>query len=163
MIDEVRWERLHPGVRKVWLFSTVVSYLIFLLPATLPVFFLTRSWMWAGVACAGVVGLAILSVSLIQRQYELWSYALRADDLLVRKGIFWRSILSIPRLRIQHVDVHSGPIDRSLGLVQLSVYTAGAPAAVATIPGLAPHEAESLRTALLATATQAATQPPPHV
>ena len=47
------------------------------------------------------------------------------------------------------MDVSSGPIDRALGLVEVSLHVAGSAGPVLTIPGLAPAEAESLREALL--------------
>jgi membrane protein YdbS with pleckstrin-like domain len=50
------------------------------------------------------------------------------------------------------VDVTSGPIDRALGLVHVSLHVAGSAGAVLTIPGLAPAEAETLREALLESA-----------
>ena len=56
-----------------------------------------------------------------------------------------------PRLRIQHVDIESGPIDRAFGMVKLTLYTAGTNAAVGTIPGLLPQDAEALRETLLQT------------
>ena len=68
---------------------------------------------------------------------------------MARYGVVWQVSRSIPRVRVQHVDVRSGPIDRALGLVEVSLHVAGSAGSVLTIPGLAPAEAETLREALL--------------
>jgi hypothetical protein len=53
---------------------------------------------------------------------------------------------------VQHVDVTSGPIDRALGLVHVSLHVAGSAGPVLAIPGLSPADAETLREALLESA-----------
>lgn len=83
--------------------------------------------------------------------FERWSFLLREHDLVARFGVFFRVRRCVPRLRVQHVDINSGPILRAFGLVELSVYTAGTITAVITIPGLRPERAAELRDALLKT------------
>ncbi len=83
------------------------------------------------------------------RRFEAFRYALSPTDLGVRHGVLWKLARTVPRVRIQHVDIHSGPLDRALGLAQVSIYTAGSAGAVETIPGLDPKSAEALRDALL--------------
>ncbi|GAB2471729.1 PH domain-containing protein [Xylanimonas ulmi] len=87
--------------------------------------------------------------ALIPRQVRAIGYAERDDDLLVRKGILFRSLVVVPYGRMQYVDVSAGPLDRKLGIAQVQLHTAAA-ATDATIPGLAPHEAERLRDRLSA-------------
>jgi len=148
-----RWRSLHPGIRTAWRISSVIATPIVAVAAAglaraldeavaLPLpwwtagpfvapLFLAWSWWFAG------------------RRFAAWRFALSADDLSVEHGVFWRLARTVPRVRIQHVDLHSGPLDRALGLAQVSVYTAGSEGAVETIPGLAPDAAEALRDALL--------------
>jgi membrane protein YdbS with pleckstrin-like domain len=57
----------------------------------------------------------------------------------------WRSRSLIPRVRVQHVDTRTSPLQRWQGLSSLVVYTAGTRGADAEIPGLATEEAERLR------------------
>jgi hypothetical protein len=56
-------------------------------------------------------------------------------------------------MRIQHVDIDIGPVDRAFGLASLSLFTAGTVSAVGRIPGLPPDAAETLRETLLAQET----------
>ena len=148
-----RWCSLHSRIRTVWRITSLIATPIVAIATTglaralqeavnLPVpwwavglvvapLYLTWSWWFAG------------------RRFAAWRYALSADDLSVEHGVFWRLARTVPRVRIQHVDVHSGPLDRAYGLVQVSIYTAGSEGAVETLPGLALESADALRDALL--------------
>jgi hypothetical protein len=95
------------------------------------------------------VAVLILGLWHARLLYRSWRWALRPDDVVARYGVVWRVIRSIPRVRVQHVDVRSGPVDRALGLVEVSLHVAGSAGPVLTIPGLAPAEGEALRAALL--------------
>ena len=98
---------------------------------------------------------ATLTFTLLQTlwlpylHFQVLGYALREDDLLVRRGVLFRTIYAIPLGRIQHVDTHRGPVERIFGLATISVYTASGGGADATIPGLTEQNAALLRDALL--------------
>jgi membrane protein YdbS with pleckstrin-like domain len=116
------------------------------------VWLVTREWP-AGLGAAGLALLALVTLLSVvfytQLRYDAWRYAIREHDVLVCYGVWWRTQRCIPRLRIQHVDIDSGPIDRALGLARLSLFTAGTISSVASLPGLTPREAEELRQELL--------------
>ncbi|MDQ0812007.1 membrane protein YdbS with pleckstrin-like domain [Streptomyces sp. B3I7] len=81
---------------------------------------------------------------LLGRNWRSWRYAERADDLLISRGVLWREETVVPYGRMQLVEVTSGPVERRFGLATVQLHTAAA-ATDATIPGLAPAEAERLR------------------
>jgi len=81
---------------------------------------------------------------IVGRQVPAIGYAERSDDLLVRRGIMWRSIVVVPYGRMQYVDVQAGPIDRMFGIARVQLHTASA-ATDAAISGLPPGEAARLR------------------
>jgi uncharacterized protein len=81
---------------------------------------------------------------LIGRQVRATGYAERAEDLLVRKGIMFRSIVVVPYGRMQFVDVQAGPLARRLGYSSVQLHTAS-PGTDASIDGLAQGEASRLR------------------
>ncbi|GAB3677701.1 PH domain-containing protein [Angustibacter aerolatus] len=81
---------------------------------------------------------------VIGRQVGATGYAERDDDLLVRKGILFRSIVVVPYGRMQFVDVEAGPLARRLGYATVQLHTAS-PGTDASIPGLSPDEAARLR------------------
>lgn len=99
-----------------------------------------------GVA-AGMVVILGCALSLLwpPLRYRYWHWDVRPDRVLIQKGVVWRSRSVIPRVRVQHVDTRSSPLQRWFGLSSLIIYTAGTRGADAEIPGLAAEEAEALR------------------
>lgn len=90
------------------------------------------------------VGLLVWAWWVIGRQVEAMGYAERDDDLLVRKGVMFRSIVVVPYGRMQFVDVQAGPLARKLGFSSVQLHTAS-PGTDASIDGLGPEEAARLR------------------
>ncbi|MCB1567536.1 MAG: PH domain-containing protein [Xanthomonadales bacterium] len=78
-------------------------------------------------------------------------FALTEHGLRIQRGVWWRSDSLIPRSRLQHIDVHRGPLDRRLGLAGLWVYTAGTELGRMGLNGLPAARAEALRDALVQT------------
>jgi len=99
-------------------------------------------WFWI---LAGVLAFFLLwSILLVPRQVRAIGYAERDDDLLIRKGVMFRSMVVVPYGRMQYVDVEAGPLDRRLGLAKVQLHTASV-GTDAQIPGLPPDEAARLR------------------
>lgn len=149
--------RLHPKIRSVWRFGATMSGLIMsaiFLVISVP-FAIKGSWpvlpVAAGAMLIGFLLFGGISLFLIDKQFEHWRYQLREYDLMIQKGLIWRSERYIARDRIQHIDINTGPLDRRFGLAQVVVYVAGVTGSVGLIPGLTPQEAEWLKEQLLAT------------
>ncbi|MFC3123353.1 PH domain-containing protein [Agaribacter flavus] len=73
------------------------------------------------------------------------AYALREHDLHFQTGLFFRKHLSQPILRIQHIEIKRGPIERKADLATLQVFSAGGASHTFYIPGLAYETAVKLR------------------
>lgn len=110
-------------------------------------------WPWVVVMllawAAVVTGLVWLTFVWPRLRFHAWSY--RVDDHVVelRNGVIFRKSVSIPVSRLQHVDLHRGPLERRGGLSSLELHTAGTQNASHTIPGLAVETAEQLRDRLI--------------
>ncbi|OJV60059.1 MAG: hypothetical protein BGO38_00415 [Cellulomonas sp. 73-145] len=108
--------------------------------------------VWAvltGAAAVWTAPAAVLAVGvwlgwLVPRQVRAVGYAERADDLLIRRGIMFKTLVVVPYGRMQYVDVNAGPVDRSFGIAAVQLHTA-APNTDASIHGLRPEEAARLR------------------
>lgn len=100
------------------------------------------TWLWAIPAAFALLGLWV--AWLIPRQVRAVGYAERADDLLIRKGIMFRSMVVVPYGRMQYVDVQAGPLGRAFGIASVQLHTAS-PGTDAVIDGLPPEEATRLR------------------
>ncbi|PIE21977.1 MAG: hypothetical protein CSA62_14625 [Planctomycetota bacterium] len=133
------------GLMSAALLVTVLAFTDFQLLAPLP------EYPFEAGAATWVLGSLLLLRALIWPllSYRAWRFGLRPHDVWLRHGVLWRTRRSVPRVRIQHVDVESGPLERLFGLATLVVYTAGTGDADARIPGLKIGSAEWLREELL--------------
>lgn len=78
-----------------------------------------------------------------------YRFALLDDGVMLQSGVFWRSEVFVPRVRIQHTDVSQGPLARRLDLATLVLHTAGVKLVNLEIVGLRPERARQLRDELL--------------
>ncbi|MFD7295686.1 PH domain-containing protein [Streptomyces sp. NPDC059897] len=119
---------------------------LWLVPLTAALAVLLVVFAGPGWAAFAVLPLVVLVWGwvMLGRNWRSWRYAERADDLLISRGVLWHEETIVPYGRMQLVEVTSGPLERKFGLSSLQLHTAAA-ATDATIPGLAPAEAERLR------------------
>ena len=96
---------------------------------------LTLAALWA----AGAAALGWLAYRWPAIAYEHESYRVDDSGIEIRRGVFWRDVINVPRSRIQHTDVAQGPLERRYGLGTLVVYTAGSDHARVSLGGL-PHD-----------------------
>jgi membrane protein YdbS with pleckstrin-like domain len=99
-------------------------------------------WLWIGVAV--LAAFVVWTIWLVPRQVRALGYAERADDLLLRRGILFRSMVVVPYGRMQYVDVSAGPLARKMGIASVQLHTAS-PGTDASIDGLPTAEAARLR------------------
>jgi membrane protein YdbS with pleckstrin-like domain len=102
---------------------------------------------WVGVVAAALA-LAFGSW-LIRRQVPAITWAEGAEELVVRRGRMFRTMVSVPYGRLQFVDVQSGPLERRFDMATVELHTAS-PQSGGQIPGLPTAEAEALRERLAA-------------
>jgi membrane protein YdbS with pleckstrin-like domain len=91
-----------------------------------------------------------LIVRVPLRRYQARGFQLGEDRLRVVRGLVFRSDTVVPFGRVQHIDVHQGPIERGYGLATLVLHTAGNHNASVTLPGLGHDDAMAMREAIRA-------------
>jgi uncharacterized protein len=79
------------------------------------------------------------------RRYRARGYDMGADRLRVVRGLIFHSDTVVPFGRVQHIDVHQGPIERGYGLATLVLHTAGNHNASVSLPGLGHADALAMR------------------
>lgn len=135
-----------------WIVAVVLSFGILV---GLVVLWFTAAWPWplkgaaAGVGLALSFGLALLAVKWPPIEYRHVRYRLDDVGLEIRKGVVWRSVITVPRSRVQHTDVNQGPIQRRFGLATLVVHTAGTESASVELGGLSRATALAIRDELI--------------
>jgi len=151
----IDWLRVSPKYVTVRVAGWALGNLIVVAMLSIPlVLVLTGVWAWPPVWLAAALPaiallLALWRLVLIPRQVRSIGYAERADDLLIRRGIFFQRTLVVPYGRMQYVDIAVGPVERPLGLCTLKLHTASA-GTNAEIPGLPASEGARLREQLSA-------------
>jgi membrane protein YdbS with pleckstrin-like domain len=83
------------------------------------------------------------------RAYQFTFYRVDDQGIEIRKGVYWRVVINVPRSRVQHIDVSQGPLERRYGLGTLVIYTAGTEHAKVELEGLEHGRALSVREHLL--------------
>ena len=142
-------------VIQLWRISGLLGCAIIALPALVALLFVCHSLLgsailafvpWSGVLLFG----CLWSLWYPARAYRAWGYRVEERVLEIRSGVWFRVVRFLPLSRLQHVDLHRGPLERAHGLASLTLHTAGTREASLGIPGLADADAESLRDQLAA-------------
>lgn len=141
-LPDVRWTPVSGRLVIARRVVGAVGMLVLLAVVVAGAVLLPSAW-WVAAALAWVALLA-WEWWLAGRQVRAIGYAEREDDLLVRRGLLFRSLSVVPYGRMQYVDVSAGPLERWLGIATVQLHTASA-SSDATIPGLVPEEASRLR------------------
>jgi membrane protein YdbS with pleckstrin-like domain len=111
-------------------------------------------WYW-GLWTSCLIGFAAI-IALLGWFLHTWpalehrhlSWRLNAVGLEIQKGVWWQHRITVPRDRVQHVDVEQGPLMRRYGLAKVIVHTAGTHAPTIELPGLSMVVAQDLKTQL---------------
>ena len=94
-----------------------------------------------------LVGLTAFSAILVtpERIYRRIGYSVDRELLRVVRGWLFHTDTIVPFVRVQHIDVKRGPLDKAFGTATLVVHTAGTHNSIVTLPGLSPLRADEIR------------------
>ena len=126
-----------------WIFTAVAGVVLFI---QLVVNLFGGPWGIAiGVALAVGAGgfLAWRSHRWPAISYRHTFYRVDPQGIEIRRGVFWRRTVNVPKSRVQHTDVSQGPLQRRYELGTLVIYTAGTDHAKVELRGL--HHARAMR------------------
>jgi uncharacterized protein len=138
-----------------WIFAAIILLPSFV-GAVVGIF--ASPWpMWARLTMPAIlwpllaVGLGWLAHQWPVVEHRHSSYRVDDEGIRIRRGVFWRHVIDVPRNRVQHTDVSQGPVERTFGLGTLVIFTAGTEHARVTLGGLDHAVALRVRDHLLAT------------
>jgi membrane protein YdbS with pleckstrin-like domain len=138
----VTWQRVSGRLITARLIGLSITFGLMAVGFAIPALVAVQLWAW--IVVAAVLVMWLLLIPVVIRQVRAIRYAERDDDLLIRKGIMFRSLVVVPYGRMQYVDVQAGPLARGLRIATVQLHTAAA-GTNASISGLEPGEAERLR------------------
>lgn len=97
-----------------------------------------------------LIGLIAFSAILVapERIYRRLGYSVDSGLLRVVRGWLFHTDTIVPFVRVQHIDVKRGPIDKLFGTASLVVHTAGTHNSIVALPGLSPARAADIREAI---------------
>jgi len=98
-------------------------------------------------ALIGAIGLSAIMVAP-DRIYRRLGYAIDGRLLRTVRGWLFHIDTIVPFVRVQHIDVTRGPIDKLFGTASLVVHTAGTHNSIVVVPGLSPDRAAEVREAI---------------
>ncbi|MDZ3833279.1 MAG: PH domain-containing protein [Sphingopyxis sp.] len=79
------------------------------------------------------------------RRAQRWGFKIGEGQLRVARGWLFRTDTIVPFVRVQHIDVGQGPVERWFGLSHLIVHTSGTHNSTVTLPGLPADLAAAMR------------------
>lgn len=139
-------KRLHRDYIKVYRISELIAHGMFLI--FIIAYFIFAAWKeWTLVP--GWIALSIFCVTFIlftwiipQMKFARFQYELFDDELEIQSGLIFLSNVLVPMVRVQHVELESGPLMRKYDLASVSIVTA---ATTHRISGLKQSEAQQLK------------------
>lgn len=136
-----------------WIF-TAIAAVVLAIQGLIIQFSTGRGWLASLVWVVVVALLSWWSHIWPAIAYRHASYVVGPEGIEITRGVLFRTVINVPRSRVQHTDVSQGPIERQFGLGRLAIYTAGTDHARVQQPGLPHARALRIRDHLLPQGTE---------
>ena len=136
---------VEPGYRQVIRLRTAIAWIPLIIGA------LVLDQVFENSPVQGMLSIGVPLVALIAivtappRIWRRLGYRLTPTLLQVVRGWLFHTDTIVPFVRVQHIDVTRGPLDKMFGTAALIVHTAGTHNSIVRLPGLAPNRAAEIR------------------
>ena len=150
-------QQVERGQLWVMRLHALIASLSLLVPASVATFALadrTTLPVWL-VPVALLLAASYFVIVAPARHYRTLLYALDAEELHIARGIWTRVETLVPLVRVQHIDVSQGPVERLFRVSRLVLHTAGTLNSEVVLPGLSRATAEAMRDEVRARIKQA--------
>jgi putative membrane protein len=101
-------------------------------------------WKWLIISAVIFVPAVLVSVL----RYFTYRYCIKDGQLIVKQGLVFRNVRTVPVSRIQNIDFVQNPLHRILKVAEVKIETASGTKPEATLRVLSMHQMESLREAV---------------
>jgi membrane protein YdbS with pleckstrin-like domain len=139
-------EPVEPGYKNVLRVRMALLWLILWAGGVVCDLAFLKETAFYGLPTIGILILATVGlVATPRRIYDRLRYRLTDRLLQVVRGWLFHVDTIVPLVRVQHIDVTRGPVEKIFGVATLVVHTAGTHNSVVTLPGLSPDRAAEIR------------------
>lgn len=147
--DEAQLLPVEPGYKNVLRVRIAISWLVLSAIALVVNAAVLDETRFNGALPAAVAAIALsILAAAPNRIYHRLRYRLSDSVLQVLRGWLFHRDTVVPLVRVQHLDVVRGPLDKIFGTASLVVHTAGTHNSIVTLPGLSPERATEMRDAI---------------
>ncbi len=137
---------VEPNYRHVLRARLAATWLPLAIGAVVADYMLLEGTPFRGLPSVAAPLLAITAILFIpQRTYRRLRYRLMDRMLHSIHGWMLHTDTLVPFVRVQHLDVKRGPLDKIFGTASLVVHTAGTHNSIVTVNGLSPARAAEIR------------------
>ncbi|ODP39343.1 PH domain-containing protein [Sphingomonas turrisvirgatae] len=151
LLPDVPLQPLERGQLNAMRLNGAVFFAALAVGSAIPSYALGRSldWLpvWAAPALLVLAGLWSVLIAA-PRRWSRWGWAWTGRELHVAHGWLTRSHTIVPAIRVQHIDVTQGPVERMFGVATLVLHTAGTAHSEVHLPGVSRDTAETIRDAI---------------
>ena len=113
-----------PQFKKLYYIYLLLAIIFAILWWYLPVLLFTPFGVKVGITIP-ILAILIFIAYWIRKYYETMVYKLTKDEIVWRRGVWFKKTGIVPYNRITNIDIGQGPISRMLGIASLKIQTAG--------------------------------------
>ena len=125
-------KKLDKKVLALWLIESVLAVVFILAVASIGIF-LANDVIFLYVLGIPCFLLCVFLIVYPILRYAFYSYGYNETRIIIKKGVIFKSSITIPVRQIQDLHVYEGPIMLLMGLGGVSVSTAGSSFSIACI------------------------------
>jgi len=113
-----------PQFKKLYYIYLLLAIIFAILWWYLPVLLFNPFEVKVGITIP-ILAILIFIAYWIPKYYETMVYKLSKDEIVWRRGVWFKKTGIVPYNRITNIDIGQGPISRMLGIASLKIQTAG--------------------------------------
>ena len=116
-------KKLSKNVVKSWWVLWIFFVIIALIGAVVAIKFMPKPYGYVLSGCIAAIMLWWAIYNSIR--YEFYSYLVNDERVQTKRGVFFRHNDIVPIIRVQHIELSQGPIDRIFKVAKISLFTVG--------------------------------------
>lgn len=113
-----------PQLKKLYFIYLVLIIFVGILSWYIPVL-ITAPFVITLIFSVPVLFVLVFTVYWIPKYYDSISYKLTEEEVVWKRGVWFRKTGIVPYNRIANIDIAQGPISRMFGIAVLRIHTAG--------------------------------------